>query len=87
MRIDETLKNGSKFIVSYRPFTHKGEVRKLLKNGKTTRQITRRAIWDNKCKIVRDKITDKIRYMTYRDLDANGYRCATGQIWITGDMV
>ena len=33
----------------------------------------------------KDKLTDKIRYMTYYDLNQNGYRCATGQIWITAD--
>ena len=86
MRIDETLKNGSKFIITYRPFTHNGEERKKLKDGKSTRQITRKAKWDNKCKVVRDKITNKLRYMTYFDLTQNNYRCATGKIWITGGV-
>jgi len=60
--------------------------RKKLKDGKTTRQITRKAKWDHKCKVVRDKISNKLRYMTYYDLDADNYRCATGQIWITGGV-
>ena len=62
------------------------EERKKLKDGKTTRQITRKAKWDHKCKVVRDKISNKLRYMTYYDLDADNYRCATGQIWITGGV-
>jgi hypothetical protein len=35
---------------------------------------------------VRDKITNKLRYMTYFDLTQNNYRCATGKIWITGGV-
>ena len=57
-----------------------------LKDNKTTRQITRKAKWDNKCKVVRDQITNKLRYMTYFDLTQNNYRCATGKIWITGGV-
>tara|TARA_R100001143_G_scaffold23369_1_gene24178 strand:+ start:274 stop:537 length:264 start_codon:yes stop_codon:yes gene_type:complete len=86
MKIEDTLNIGSKFIITYRPFTHNGEERKKLKDGKTTRQITRKAKWDNKCKVVRDKISDKLRYVTYYDLKADNYRCATGQIWITGGI-
>ena len=86
MKIEDTLNIGSKFIITYRPFTHNGEERKKLKDGKTTRQITRKAKWDSKCKVVRDKISNKLRYMTYYDLDADNYRCATGQIWITGGV-
>tara|TARA_R100001082_G_scaffold71495_1_gene40797 strand:- start:224 stop:487 length:264 start_codon:yes stop_codon:yes gene_type:complete len=86
MKIEDTLNIGSKFIITYRPFTHNGEERKKLKDGKRTRQITRKAKWDHKCKVVRDKISDKLRYITYYDLDADNYRCATGQIWITGGV-
>ena len=85
MKIDDTLNIGSKFIITYRPFTHNGVERKKLKDGKRTRQITRKAQLTDKCRIVRDKLTDKIRYMTYYDLNQNGYRCATGQIWITAN--
>ena len=63
-----------------------GEERKKLKDNKRTRQITRKAQWTDKCRIVRDKISDKIRYMTYYDLSQQGYRCATGQIWITSGL-
>ena len=86
MKIEDTLNIGSKFIITYRPFTHNGVERKKLKDGKTTRQITRKAKLDHKCKVVRDKISNKLRYMTYYDLDADNYRCATGQIWITGGV-
>ena len=86
MKIDDTLNIGTKFIITYRPFTHNGEERKKLKDGKRTRQITRKAQWTDKCRIVRDKLSDKIRYMTYYDLSQNGYRCATGQIWITAGV-
>ena len=86
MKIEDTLNIGSKFIITYRPFTHNGEERKKLKDGKRTRQITRKAKWDHKCKVVRDRLSDKLRYITYYDLDADNYRCATGQIWITGGV-
>ena len=86
MKIEDTLNIGSKFIITYRPFTHDGVERKKLKDNKTTRQITRKAKWDNKFKVVRDKITNKLRYMTYFDLTQNNYRCATGKIWITGGV-
>jgi len=86
MKIEDTLNIGSQFIITYRPFTHNGEERKKLKDGKRTRQITRKAKWDHKCKVVRDQISDKLRYITYYDLDADNYRCATGQIWITGGV-
>ena len=45
MKIDDTLNVGTKFIITYRPFTHNGEERKKLKDGKRTRQITRKAQW------------------------------------------
>ena len=86
MKIDNTLDVGSKFIITYRPQTHNGVDRKKLKDNKRTRSITRRAQWTDKCRIVRDNITDKIRYMTYYDLDQQGYRCAVGQIMITGEV-
>jgi len=86
MKIEDTLNIGSKFIITYRPFTHDGVERKKLKDNKTTRQITRKAKWDNKCKVVRDKITNKLRYMTYFDLTQNNYHCPTGKIWITGGV-
>ena len=73
------------FYITYFATTHNGVERKKLKDGKRTRQITRKAQWTDKCRIVRDKLTDKIRYMTYYDLNQNGYRCATGQIWITAN--
>ena len=74
MLIDDTLDVGSKFIITYRPMTHNGVERKKLKDNKKTRSITRRAQWTAKCRIVRDKISNKIRYMTYYDLDQQGYR-------------
>ena len=74
------------FYITYFARTHNGEERKKLKDGKRTRQITRKAQWTDKCRIVRDKISDKIRYMTYYDLSQQGYRCATGQIWITAGV-
>ena len=40
---------GNKFIITYRPNTHNGVARPKLKNGKDTRQITRRAQWNDKC--------------------------------------
>ena len=86
MKIDDTLNVGSKFVITYRPMTHNGVERKKLMDNKRTRSITRRAKWTDKCRIVRDKITDKIRYMTYYDLDQQGYRCAVGQIMITGEV-
>jgi len=76
---------GNKFIITYRPNTHNGVVRPKLKNGKDTRQITRRAQWTDKCRIVRDK-DNKIRYITYYDLDQLGYRCAVGKVWITSEV-
>ena len=69
----DKLKIGQKFIITYRPKTHNGEARPTLKDGKTTRQITRRAQWTDKCR-------------TYYDLDQGGYRCATGKIWITSEV-
>jgi hypothetical protein len=77
---------GNKFIITYRPNTHNGVARPKLKNGKDTRQITRRAQWTDKCRIVRDKISNKIKYITYYDLDQQGYRCAVGKVWITSEV-
>ena len=77
---------GNKFIITYRPNTHNGEARPKLKDGKRTRQITRRAQWTDKCRIVRDKISNKIKYITYYDLDQQGYRCAVGKVWITSEV-
>ena len=42
----DKLNIGQKFIITYRPNTHNGEARPKLKDGKTTRQITRRAQLD-----------------------------------------
>ena len=69
MKLDDTITVGTKFIITYRPNTHNGVARPKLKNGKDTRQITRRAQWTDKCRIVRDKLTEKIRYITYYELD------------------
>ena len=33
-----------------------------------------------------DKISNKIRYITYYDLDQQGYRCAVGKVWITSEV-
>ena len=45
----DNIKIGQKFIITYRPNTHNGVARPKLKNGKDTRQITRRAQWNEKC--------------------------------------
>ena len=82
----DKLNIGQKFIITYRPNTHNGEARPKLKNGKDTRQITRRAQWTDKSRIVKD-INNKIRYITYYDLDQLGYRCAVGKVWITSEVV
>ena len=50
----DKLNVGQKFIITYRPMTHNGEARTKLKNGKDTRQITRRAQWNEKCRVVKD---------------------------------
>ena len=76
---------GNKFIITYRPNTHNGEARPKLKDGKTTRQITRRAQWNDKCRIKRDQ-DNNIQYITYYDLDQLGYRCAVGKVWITSEV-
>ena len=47
----DKLNIGQKFIITYRPNTHNGVARPKLKNGKDTRQITRRAQWNEKCLI------------------------------------
>ena len=82
----DKLNIGQKFIITYRPNTHNGEARPKLKDNKRTRQLTRRAQWTDKCRIVRDRMTDKIKYMTYYDLDQQGYRCAVGKVWITSEV-
>ena len=69
----DKLNIGQKFIITYRP------------NGKDTRQITRRAQWNEKCRVVKD-LAGKIRYITYYDLDQLGYRCAVGKVWITSEV-
>ena len=81
----DKLNVGQKFIITYRPMTHNGEARLTLKNGKDTRQITRRAQWNENCRIVKD-LAGKIRYITYYDLDQLGYRCAKGKVWITSEV-
>ena len=81
----DNIKIGQKFIITYRPMTHNGEARPKLKDGKTTRQITRRAQWTDKSKVVKDQ-EGKIRYITYYDLDQLGYRCAVGKVWITSEV-
>ena len=43
----DKLNIGQKFIITYRPNTHNGEARAKLKDGKRTRQITRRAQWND----------------------------------------
>ena len=48
----DKLNIGQKFIITYRPNTHNGEARPKLKNGKDTRQITRRAQWTDKSRVV-----------------------------------
>ena len=47
----DKLNIGQKFIITYRPNTHNGVARPKLKTGKDTRQITRRAQWNDKCLI------------------------------------
>ena len=81
----DKLNIGQKFIITYRPNTHNGEARPKLKDNKRTRQLTRRAQWTEKCKVVKD-LAGKIRYITYYDLDQLGYRCAVGKMWITSEV-
>ncbi len=81
----DKLNIGQKFIITYRPMTHNGEARPKLKDNKRTRQLTRRAQWTDKCKVVKD-LAGKIRYITYYDLDQLGYRCAVGKVWITSEV-
>ena len=81
----DKLNIGQKFIITYRPNTHNGEARPKLKDGKTTRQITRRAQWTDKSRVVKDT-DNNIRYITYYDLDQQGYRCAVGKVWITSEV-
>ena len=51
----DKLNIGQKFIITYRPNTHNGEARAKLKDGKRTRQITRRAQWTDKSRVVKDQ--------------------------------
>ena len=81
----DKLNVGQKFIITYRPKTHNGEARPKLKDNKRTRQITRRAQWNEKCIVKRDG-ENRIRYITYYDLDQLGYRCAVGKVWITSEV-
>ncbi len=81
----DKLNIGQKFIITYRPNTHNGVARPKLKNGKDTRQITRRAEWTDKSKVVKDQ-DNNIRYIVYYDLDQQGYRCAVGQVMITAEV-
>ena len=81
----DKLNIGQKFIITYRPMTHNGVARPKLKNGKDTRQITRRAQWTDKSKVVKDT-DNNIRYIVYYDLDQQGYRCAVGKVWITSEV-
>ena len=81
----DKLNIGQKFIITYRPNTHNGIARPKLKNGKDTRQITRRAEWTDKSKVVKDQ-DNNIRYIVYYDLDQQGYRCAVGKVWITSEV-
>ena len=81
----DKLNIGQKFIITYRPNTHNGEARPKLKDGKRTRQITRRAEWTDKSKVVKDQ-DNNIRYIVYYDLDQQGYRSAVGKVWITSEV-
>ena len=81
----DKLNRGQKFIITYRPMPHNGEARQKLKDGKTTRQITRRAQWNDKCRIKRDQ-DNNIQYITYYDLEQQGYRCAVGKVWISSEV-
>jgi hypothetical protein len=67
----DNIKIGQKFIITYRPNTHNGVARPKLKN--------------EKCLIKRDQ-DNNIRYITYYDLDQQGYRCAVGKVWITSEV-
>ena len=49
---------------------------------KHSKTITRRGKWDNQCKTWNSK--KGIPCMTYFDVDANGYRTATGQYEVLG---
>ena len=82
----DKLNVGQKFIITYRPNTHNGVARPKLKNGKDTRQITRRAKWTDKSRALFDCTNNKYKYITYYDLDQQGYRCAVGKVWITSEV-
>ena len=79
----DKLNVGQKFIITYRPKTHNGEARPKLKDNKRTRQIRRRAEWTNKSRALFDCTNNKYKYVTYYDLDQQGYRTASGKVWIT----
>ena len=59
------------FMITYTPQTIGGVV------NHDKRHITRRGKWDSQCKTWNSK--KGIPCMTYFDVDANGYRTATGQ--------
>ena len=59
----DRLNIGQKFIITYRPNTHNGEARPKLKNGKDTRQITRRAQWNEKCIVKRDQDNNNPKFV------------------------
>ena len=81
----DKLNIGQKFIITYRPMTHNGVAIPKLKNGKDTRQKTRPAQRNDKCRIKRDQ-DNNIQYITYYDLDQQGYRCAVGKVWISSEV-
>ena len=66
------------FYITYFARTHNG--RKLEKG----RHITRLAKHDEKSRYGVNKKGQP--YYVHYDLDAHNYRCATGQIWITGGV-
>jgi len=79
----DKLNVGQKFIITYRPNTHNGEARPKLKDNKRTRHLTRRAEGTNKSRALFDCTNNRYKYITYYDLDQQGYRCAVGKVWIT----
>ena len=60
------IKNDDEFLVSYHAKKH-------------NKQITRKAVWTNKC-----KLTDT--YLIYFDLMQNNYRCASKPFYITAKV-
>ena len=97
----DKLNIGQKFIITYRPNTHNGEARPKLKNGKDTRQITRRAQWNDKCLIklidspMKDKVTDdevikelqkKLKKLSNEELKNTFWEIETGE-FINNDQI